>query len=120
MIVLETRVFTRLIDGLLDPEEFREFQLELVARPMAGSLIQGTGGLRKIRWAGSSRGKRGGIRVIYYYHSPTQRILLLFAFAKNERSDLTPQQRILLRRIVAEPNWQKQRRFWTELIDARL
>lgn len=102
VVILETRALTRLIEAFLSAEEYREFQLELVSRPDVGALIKGTGGLRKLRWGGSGRGKRGGVRVIYYHYVAGSRILLLFAFAKNERSDLTPRQRETLRKIVEE------------------
>jgi hypothetical protein len=62
--------------------------------------IPGTGGLRKLRWVAPGRGKRGGTRVIYFWHPASSRLLMLFAFAKNERADLTAEQRKVLRRIV--------------------
>ena len=86
---------------LLSPEEYRLLQLALVARPDAGKIIRGTGGLRKFRWALSGRGKRGGARVIYFWHPPSRQLLMLFAFAKNEADDLTVGQRRTLRRVVA-------------------
>lgn len=75
-------------------------QLALVERPDAGKVIRGTGGLRKLRWGASGRGKRGGARVIYYWHPPSDQIVMLFAFTKNEADDLTLQQRRALRHIV--------------------
>jgi hypothetical protein len=100
VVIVETRVFTRRIDDLLSPEEYRLLQLTLVARPDAGELIRGTRGLRKFRWALSGRGKRGGARVIYFWHPPSRQLLMLFAFAKNETDDLTVEQRRALRRVV--------------------
>jgi hypothetical protein len=100
VVIIETRAFTQRIDALLTPDEYRELQLELVARPLAGTVIPATGGFRKLRWAASGRGKRGGIRIIYYYAPTPDQLLLLFVFAKNERSDLSPQQRQRLRAIV--------------------
>ncbi len=64
--------------------------------------MQGSGGLRKIRWAGSGRGKRGGTRVIYYWARADGVILMLMAYAKNEASDLTKEQIAILRRVVEE------------------
>ena len=64
--------------------------------------MQGSGGLRKIRWAGSGRGKRGGTRVIYYWARADGVILMLMAYAKNEVSDLTKEQIAILRRVVEE------------------
>lgn len=100
MVIIETRVFTRRIDELLPFEEYRLLQLALIERPNAGKLIRGTAGLRKLRWAASGRGKRGGARIIYYWHPPTHQILMLFIFAKNEADDLSAEQRRILGRIV--------------------
>ncbi len=76
--------------------------LSLAAHPESGELIRGSGGLRKIRWAGSGRGKRGGTRVIYYWATEDGTILMLMAYAKNEAADLTQDQVEVLRRIVEE------------------
>jgi hypothetical protein len=100
VVIVETKAFTARIDDLLEDDEYRALQFELVLRPTAGSIIPGTGGLRKLRWALAGRGKRGGARVIYFWHPESARILMLFAYAKNERDDLTPAQRQALRRIV--------------------
>ncbi|HEX5676798.1 MAG TPA: hypothetical protein VFX91_02400 [Alcanivorax sp.] len=67
MIFIETPIFTKRLRGLLDDESYADFQQELGNRPDMGDVIQGTGGLRKVRVASSGRGKRGGARVIYYY-----------------------------------------------------
>ena len=66
MLLIETPTFTRQITGLLSDDEYSEFQSQLVANPKAGDVIPGSGGLRKIRWFRAGRGKRGGIRVIYF------------------------------------------------------
>ena len=71
-------------------------------RPQQGALIRGTGGLRKIRWAGKGKGKRGGFRIIYYWHEKTDSFYMLLIYAKNEQEELTSQQRKLLSRIVRE------------------
>lgn len=102
MLIKETTVFSRRAQSLLEAESYRRLQLRLAADPEAGSLIPGTGGLRKIRWRGSGRGKSGGVRVIYYWASSYDTILLLMMFAKNERTDLTRDQKKILRRIVDE------------------
>ncbi len=70
--------------------------------PAAGALIPGGHGLRKIRWLGSGRGKRGGVRVIYYWAVLQEQILMLLMYAKNERDDLTVEQLKVLRRIIEE------------------
>ena len=102
MRFVETPVFTAAIRALLPDEEFRALQLALVLRPEPGAVIPGSGGLRKVRWAGSGRGKRGGLRVIYYWHPAEETVFLLVAFAKNVRTDLTPAQVKVLRRLVEE------------------
>ena len=101
-VLVETRGFTARIRDALSEEDYRLLQLALVARPQAGTVIAGTGGLRKLRWRSAGGGKRGGIRVIYFWHSASDRILLLFAYRKNERSDLSPAQKRALRNIVEE------------------
>jgi len=100
VVIVETRAFTARIDDLMADDEYRELQLHLAARPTAGDVIPGTGGLRKVRWGARGRGKRGGCRVIYFWHAASSRLLMLFAFSKGERVDLTPQQKKLLRQIV--------------------
>jgi hypothetical protein len=65
-------------------------------------VIPGSGGLRKVRWALSGRGKRGGVRIIYYWAVEQQQLLMLFVFAKNERDDLSSEQLKILRTIVED------------------
>lgn len=71
-------------------------------RPEAGVVIPGSGGLRKLRWAGSGRGKRGGLRVIYYYVTAEGEILLLHLYAKNEMEDLGAATIKQLKQLVTE------------------
>ena len=101
MIIIETSVFTRQVQALLD-DEYRRLQTILVMRPDAGDLIPGGGGLRKIRWGTQGRGKRGGVRVIYYWAVKQDRILMLLMYAKNEKDNLTAEQLKGLRRIIEE------------------
>jgi mRNA-degrading endonuclease RelE of RelBE toxin-antitoxin system len=96
----ETSIFTRQITGHLSDEELNGLQWALMANPEGGDLIRGSGGLRKLRWAGSGRGKRGGLRVIYYWHAPGSIILLLLAYPKNEQENLTPAQIRVLKSII--------------------
>lgn len=102
MHFIETTVFTRRILELMNDDEYRALQIFLSAKPDAGDLIPGSGGLRKVRWRSGTTGKRGGVRLIYYWVVHRETILFLFAFRKNERSDLTPDQLRFLRRIVEE------------------
>ena len=100
MVIMETRAFTARIGDLLSDEQYRRLQLHLAANPTAGDVIPGTGGLRKVRWVRKGHGKRGGCRVIYFWHPSSSRLLMLFAFSKNERADLTAAQKAVLRQIV--------------------
>lgn len=102
MVIVETPVFTRRIAGLMPDDDYAALQHALAARPDAGALIPGGGGLRKLRWAASGRGKRGGARVVYYWAVRDDVLLMLFAYAKNERADLTREQAALLRTLVRE------------------
>ncbi len=86
---VETKLFTRLIDEYLSDDEFAALQLSLAINPEAGDVIKGTGGVRKMRWAGSGRGKRGGLRVIYYLRLQNGQIWLLTVYAKNVRDDIS-------------------------------
>ena len=72
----------------------------LAAFPKAGDLIQGTGGIRKLRWARGGRGKSSGARVIYYFHSERMPLYLLTVFAKNERANMTQKERNNLGKLV--------------------
>ena len=99
---IETPVFTEQITSLLDDDEYSEFQAMLLANPEAGRVISGAGGLRKMRWKdpGRQKGKRGGIRIIYYYRIHVGQVLLLTAYDKDHQSDLSNSQKRLCREIV--------------------
>lgn len=100
MLIVETSIFTRRLRALLGDEEYRLLQLHLAGQPEAGAVIKGTGGLRKARWSVGARGKRGGVRVIYYWSKSLDQILMLLIYSKTERDDLTPGQLRILRKIV--------------------
>ena len=85
MVFIETSTFTRLINKYLNDDEYSGLQTYLLMRPDAGAIIRGSGGVRKMRWAGSGRGKRGGIRVIYYWKVSDDEIWMLTVYGKNER-----------------------------------
>jgi mRNA-degrading endonuclease RelE of RelBE toxin-antitoxin system len=102
MRFIETPVFTRAIVELLDEETYRCLQLALVQRPESGALILKSGGLRKLRWSLPGRGKRGGLRVIYFWDRPSETFYLLYAYPKNAQEDLTAQQVRVLGRLVRE------------------
>ena len=102
MEFIETPTFTRDIEALLSDDEFARLQADLAAKPDFGNLIQGSGGIRKVRWRLSGRGKSGGVRVIYYWAVSADQILLLRAYAKSAKTDLTPREISELRQIVAD------------------
>ena len=102
MRFVETPIFTRVITGLLDDDEYRSVQIALMLRPEQGPVIRGAGGLRKVRWAKAGAGKRGGLRVIYYWAPAHTAFYMLYAYAKNEQGDLTPAQARMLGRLVRE------------------
>ncbi len=85
---VETKLFSRLVGEYMADDEYASMQQALVTNPKRGAVVPGTGGVRKLRWAGSGRGKRGGIRVIYYARGSEGMIWLLTVYAKNETSTI--------------------------------
>lgn len=85
---------------MLTDDEYRKLQLELLSHPDMGTIIPHSGGLRKMRWGMSGRGKRGGVRAIYYWVVAHDQILMLLMYPKNEKDDLTRLQLKVLREIV--------------------
>ena len=102
MRFVETSIFTKALRKLLPDDDYRALQLALALRPEQGPIIRSSGGLRKVRWGLTSRGKSGGVRVIYFWDQPRQQFYMLFAYAKNEQEDLTPDQLRILSRLVRE------------------
>jgi mRNA-degrading endonuclease RelE of RelBE toxin-antitoxin system len=100
MIIIETSIFAKRIQEILTHDEYRELQIYLVDNPAAGDIIKGSSGLRKLRWHGSGRGKRGGSRIIYYWKTSKNTLLMLFVFNKNESANLTITQMKSLKNIV--------------------
>jgi len=100
---VETSVFTQRIQELLSDEEYRELQSELARNPKAGDVIPAGNGLRKVRWKSKRKtsGKRGGIRIIYYYLSAS-RLYMIFAYDKALQGDLTRVQLKILSKYVKE------------------
>lgn len=99
---IELPAFERHRSDYLDDEAFRALQEELMKNPEAGDLIEGTGGLRKLRFADAKRGKgkRGGLRVIYFYWDGKSQFWLFTLYGKDEAADLTPAQRAQLKVMV--------------------
>jgi len=102
MIFIETPSFTKLVRELLPDESYAALQQVLIYRPDAGNVIAGSGGLRKIRWRVPGAGKRGGLRVIYYWDVSEETIFMLLVYKKGRQDDLTPSQIKALRTLVKE------------------
>jgi hypothetical protein len=102
VVIVETSIFTRQVNEQLTEEEYCQLQIALADNPGLGRIIKGSGGLRKIRWMLRGHGKRGGVRIIYYWAVADDRLLMLFLYPKNVRSDLTPAQIAKLRQIVEQ------------------
>jgi hypothetical protein len=98
--VVETPGYLSRAERLLTAVE-REAIVQMIARdPACGVLVQGTGGVRKVRVPAAGRGKSGGFRVAYYFHNERMPAFLLTVFAKNEKASLTPAERNALARVV--------------------
>ncbi|MEY4250174.1 MAG: hypothetical protein RJA87_1807 [Pseudomonadota bacterium] len=98
--VAETPTFMRQTEKLFSEQEKRELIDFLAAHPLAGDEIPGTGGVRKVRFAASGRGKRGGARVIYYYLDETIPLYALLAYAKTSKGDMTPAEKRTVTALV--------------------
>jgi mRNA-degrading endonuclease RelE of RelBE toxin-antitoxin system len=109
--VVETDEFLTDVKGVLSEDEHDALILYLAHHPEVGDLIPETGGLRKLRWAARSKGRRGGSRVIYYFHSLDVPLFLMAIFAKNVQTDLEPRQKkALVRQLSAlKTEWKGQR-----------
>jgi len=102
MVFVEVPNFTKRVTELLDDEDYRRLQAALIANPELGDLIRGTGGLRKARWSAKGRGKRGGVRLIYYWLRRRDQVLMLLIYPKSARDDLTADERKLLAKLVEQ------------------
>ena len=99
MVFIETPVFTRQVQELLSDEAYSAFQWYMALNPEAGDVIQGTGGLRKVRWSVAGGGKRGGVRVIYFHVAAQAQVRLLLIYRKVVKDDLTAAEKRTLRRL---------------------
>jgi hypothetical protein len=100
MAVVETEAFLERAKAILTESERAGLVAYLASNPEAGQLIPGTGGARKIRWALAGRGKRGGARTIYYYHSESIPLFVLDIYAKNQKLDLSESDKRSLKRVL--------------------
>lgn len=101
MVFIETSSFTRHLNDYLTDDEYLGLQLLLMQRPDAGQVVPGTGGVRKLRWATSGKGKRGGYRVIYYWRVSADEIWMLTIYSKSQRENVPAH---ILRQIAEEIN----------------
>lgn len=101
-IFIELPIFSKLRENYLDDDGYRELQTLLIQNPIAGDVIQGTGGLRKLRFVDHLRnkGKRGGIRIIYYWRVNKFQFYLFTLYNKNEMSDLTQAEKKKLKELL--------------------
>ena len=108
--VAETRMFQRKVTRLLSEHERDDLVTYLAVHPSAGVIMEGTGGIRKLRWARSGGGKSGGIRVIYYFHDESMPLYLLTVFGKNEKANLSKEERNLLAKAVKKlvASWRRR------------
>jgi len=100
--IAELPNFVRLADKLLGHQECQDLISYLANHPKSGDLIEGTGGVRKLRWGRGSQGKRGGVRLIYYFYSSDMPLYLITLYAKNTRSNLSNSQRHELFELTSE------------------
>jgi hypothetical protein len=101
-IFFETKSFSASMHDYLTDDEYRDLQRTLLNNPMAGDVMPGTGGFRKIRWEDSRRGKgkRGGLRVIYYWIGPDKQIWMFAIYNKDEMSDLSSSEKKALKGAI--------------------
>lgn len=104
MEFIEAPAFSRYLREYLGDEDYRSLQQELAANPELGDVMQGTGGFRKFRWADPRRGKgrRGGLRIIYYYFESDHQIWFLTLYDKDESSNLTAKERKALKAAITQ------------------
>lgn len=102
MLFIETEIFTRAVAALLSDDDYQRLQrLQwfLALRPDYGDIIPDTGGLRKARWLAGGRGKRSGVRIIYFYRAAADEIRLLLIYRKGIKDDLSPHEKSVLRML---------------------
>ncbi|EKY3230845.1 type II toxin-antitoxin system RelE/ParE family toxin [Cronobacter malonaticus] len=99
MLFIETEIFTRAVAALLSDDDYQRLQWFLALWPDYGDVIPDTGGLRKARWLAGGRGKRGSVRIIYFYRAAADEIRLLLIYRKGIKDDLSPHEKSVLRML---------------------
>ena len=110
MEIFTTRTYERAVRKLISAGARREMETTIAADPTAAAVIPETGGIRKLRWSGSGRGKRGGIRTIYFYNAGPGAIYLLTVYAKSDREDLTPDDKKAWSKVVTRIRKEEKRK----------
>lgn len=112
MEFIEAPLFTQLLADFLTDAEYRGLQEQLAREPEAGDVMPGTGGFRKLRWADTRRGKgkRGGLRVIYYHFLADSQIWLMTVYDKDSMTDLSPAEKRVLKAAIERETHERARR----------
>lgn len=100
--IVELPEFIKRASGLLKDEEKKSIINYLALHPQAGEILQGTGGIRKLRWSAQGKGKSGGVRVIYYYHNGSVPLFLLTVFGKGEKANISKSERNELSKLTSQ------------------
>jgi len=106
---VEAPLFTRLVNDYLSDDDYRDLQVHLAREPESGAVIQGTGGFRKLRWDDRRRrrGKRGGLRIVYYYFASDAQLWFVTIYRKGEVADLSTGEK---RALSAALDWEREQR----------
>ena len=102
MEFIETRRFSAVLYGYLDEDSYQALQISLIERPDQGDIIPGGGGIRKLRFAAQGKGKRGGVRVIYYWATKAGQIYMIALYPKGRKDNLTDAELAELRDLAKE------------------
>lgn len=100
MEIVETKFYTKYITELLSDEEYQELQNYLMENPKSGDIIKASGGIRKLRWKLKNKGKSSGIRNIYYFYENKDTLLMLFAYEKGRKDNLSDKELSILREAI--------------------
>ncbi|KAA8980817.1 type II toxin-antitoxin system RelE/ParE family toxin [Halospina sp. K52047b] len=106
-VFIELPPFERHRSDYLDDLSFKELQRDLMENPVKGDRIQGTGGLRKLRFKGKGKGRRGGLRIIYYWFVDGQQFWLFTLYSKGEMANLTEDEKKVLKRLLEQEKAQR-------------
>lgn len=108
MQVVESPAFAKKAGMLLGMDELENFREYIAQNPKCGVIISGTGGIRKVRWRAGGKGKRGGSRIIYFFYQVGMTVYLMACYAKNEKDDLSAQDKKQLKTIIEQIKKGKQ------------